>query len=82
MNLKLHVWRQKGPEDKGQFETYEANNILEDMSFLEMLDVVNERLESEGREPIAFESDSVFLFEGILAMQRKFVESQTNFGIS
>ena len=57
MNLKLHVWRQNGAKDKGHFETYEANDVLEDMSFLEMLDVVNERLESEGKEPIAFESD-------------------------
>ena len=57
MNLKLHVWRQDGPQDKGHFETYDANDVLEDMSFLEMLDVVNERLESEGKAPIAFESD-------------------------
>ena len=57
MNLKLHVWRQKGPQDKGHFETYEANDVLEDMSFLEMLDVVNDGLEAEGKEPIAFESD-------------------------
>ena len=40
MNLKLHVWRQNGPDDDGHFETYDANDVLEDMSFLEMLDVV------------------------------------------
>ena len=57
MNLKLHVWRQDGPQDKGHFETYDATDVLEDMSFLEMLDVVNDRLEAEGKEPIAFESD-------------------------
>ncbi len=57
MNLKLHVWRQKNPDAKGQFETYEAKDVLEDMSFLEMLDVVNDKLEAEGKEPIAFESD-------------------------
>ena len=57
MNLKLHVWRQDGPRDSGHFETYDAADVLEDMSFLEMLDVVNERLEGEGKEPIAFESD-------------------------
>ena len=34
MNLKLHVWRQNGPEDGGRFETYDANDVLEDMSFL------------------------------------------------
>ena len=57
MNLKLNVWRQDGPSDKGHFETYDATDVLEDMSFLEMLDVVNDRLEAEGKEPIAFESD-------------------------
>ena len=57
MNLKLHVWRQNRPDDKGHFETYEANDVLEDMSFLEMLDVVNDGLEAAGKEPIAFESD-------------------------
>jgi succinate dehydrogenase / fumarate reductase iron-sulfur subunit len=57
MNLKLHVWRQNSPDEKGHFETYDAKDVLEDMSFLEMLDVVNDGLEAEGREPIAFESD-------------------------
>jgi succinate dehydrogenase / fumarate reductase iron-sulfur subunit len=57
MNLKLHVWRQKGPHTPGRFETYEANDVRPDMSFLEMLDQVNERLAVEGREPIAFEYD-------------------------
>jgi succinate dehydrogenase / fumarate reductase iron-sulfur subunit len=57
MNLKLHVWRQSGPDDKGAFVTYDATNVSEEMSFLEMLDVINEGLESEGQEPIAFESD-------------------------
>jgi hypothetical protein len=44
LNLKLHVWRQKGPNVEGQFVTYEAPGISTEMSFLEMLDVVNERL--------------------------------------
>ncbi len=57
LNLKLKVWRQKNSSSSGQFETYEANDISEDMSFLEMLDTVNEKLESEGKEPIAFEHD-------------------------
>ncbi len=57
MNLTLHVWRQKGPGDTGRFETYEATDVSEDMSFLEMLDVVNERLIAEGAEPIQFEHD-------------------------
>lgn len=57
MNLTLHVWRQSGPGDKGRFEDYRAENVSEHMSFLEMLDVVNERLTEEGREPIAFDHD-------------------------
>jgi succinate dehydrogenase / fumarate reductase iron-sulfur subunit len=57
INLKLKVWRQNGAKDKGRFETYTANNISTDMSFLELLDVVNENLALEGKEPIAFDSD-------------------------
>ncbi len=56
MKLKLHVWRQAGASVKGRFVTYETD-ASEHMSFLEMLDVVNEDLESQGQEPIAFDSD-------------------------
>jgi succinate dehydrogenase / fumarate reductase iron-sulfur subunit len=57
IDITLKVWRQKGPTDNGSFETYEAPGINTHMSFLEMLDVVNEKLESEGKEPIVFEHD-------------------------
>jgi succinate dehydrogenase / fumarate reductase iron-sulfur subunit len=57
MNLTLKVWRQKNASEPGQLVTYEAKNIIEDMSFLEMLDVVNEELMQKGEEPIAFDSD-------------------------
>jgi succinate dehydrogenase / fumarate reductase iron-sulfur subunit len=57
INLTLKVWRQKASEDKGRFETYLAECISTDMSFLEMLDVVNEKLILEGKDPIAFEHD-------------------------
>jgi succinate dehydrogenase / fumarate reductase iron-sulfur subunit len=57
MNLTLHVWRQPGPDAAGQFVTYRATNISEHMSFLEMLDVVNEELISKGDAPIAFDHD-------------------------
>jgi succinate dehydrogenase / fumarate reductase iron-sulfur subunit len=57
MNLKLRVWRQKGRGDKGRLETYEARNINPNMSFLEMLDVVNEELARRGVDPIAFDHD-------------------------
>jgi succinate dehydrogenase / fumarate reductase iron-sulfur subunit len=57
INLTLKVWRQGGPGVKGRLDTYHAENISTDMSFLEMLDVVNERLTLDGREPIAFDYD-------------------------
>lgn len=57
MHVTLHVWRQAGPTTPGTMETYDAPGISEEMSFLEMLDVVNERLHAQGREPIAFEHD-------------------------
>lgn len=57
MHLTLRVWRQDGPGAEGRFETYEATGIHQDMSFLEMLDLVNERLITGGREPIAFDHD-------------------------
>ena len=57
MRVTLQVWRQSGPDDAGRFETYPVDGINEHMSFLEMLDVLNERLTLQGRDPIAFESD-------------------------
>ena len=57
MNLTLHVWRQANAAAPGRMERYDAPNVSEDMSFLEMLDVVNEQLISDGKEPIAFEHD-------------------------
>jgi succinate dehydrogenase / fumarate reductase iron-sulfur subunit len=57
MNLALHVWRQAAPNAAGSFVTYTANDISPDMSFLEMLDVVNEGLVATGKEPIAFDHD-------------------------
>jgi succinate dehydrogenase / fumarate reductase iron-sulfur subunit len=57
MNLTLKVWRQKNAAAPGRFETYPAPDLIPDMSFLEMLDVVNERLIAEGGDPIAFDSD-------------------------
>lgn len=65
MNLTLKVWRQKSSSDEGRFETYPVENISSEMSFLEMFDVLNERLISEGKEPIAFDHDCR---EGICGM--------------
>src|SRR5690242_4298813 len=65
LNLTLKVWRQKSSDTEGQFVTYQANDISTDMSFLEMLDVVNEGLILRGEEPIAFDHDCR---EGICGM--------------
>jgi succinate dehydrogenase / fumarate reductase iron-sulfur subunit len=65
MKIILHVWRQKNAADKGRMARYEAPNVSEHMSFLEMLDVVNEDLLAKGEEPIAFDHDCR---EGICGM--------------
>lgn len=65
LSLTLNVWRQRDAEDAGAFETYRLDGISPDMSFLEMLDVLNEKLNGEGREPIAFDHDCR---EGICGM--------------
>ncbi|GAB4339117.1 MAG: succinate dehydrogenase/fumarate reductase iron-sulfur subunit [Calditrichia bacterium] len=57
INLKLRVWRQKGPEQPGRLVDYELKDVHPDMSFLEMLDVLNEQLIKKGEEPVEFESD-------------------------
>jgi succinate dehydrogenase / fumarate reductase iron-sulfur subunit len=57
LNLTLKVWRQDSPSAAGRFETYEMQGISDEASFLEMLDILNERLISEGQEPITFDHD-------------------------
>jgi succinate dehydrogenase / fumarate reductase iron-sulfur subunit len=57
VKLTLHVWRQAGPNDAGKMERYDANDVSPDMSFLEMLDVLNEKLIENGQVPIAFDHD-------------------------
>ena len=57
MNLTLKVWRQKDAQSQGRLVSYQAGNLIRDMSFLEMLDQVNEELTAAGQEPIAFDSD-------------------------
>ncbi|GAA0378237.1 succinate dehydrogenase/fumarate reductase iron-sulfur subunit [Microbispora corallina] len=65
MNLTLKIWRQNGPADRGRMVTYRVEDVSPDMSFLEMLDVLNERLILEGDEPVAFDHDCR---EGICGM--------------
>jgi len=57
MKIHLNVWRQKNAQTNGKFETYDLDNISEDMSFLEMLDVLNEGLINDGKEPVVFDHD-------------------------
>ena len=65
INLTLKIWRQKDANAKGNLETFDMKDVSTDMSFLEMLDVLNDRLEREGKEPIAFDHDCR---EGICGM--------------
>ena len=65
MNLTLKIWRQNGPDDTGQFETYQIDEVSEDSSFLEMMDQLNEELLDQEIEPIAFDHDCR---EGICGM--------------
>ncbi|WP_163710603.1 succinate dehydrogenase/fumarate reductase iron-sulfur subunit [Mangrovibacterium lignilyticum] len=65
LNLTLKVWRQNGPKEKGRFETYKLENISTDSSFLEMMDILNEQLVGENKEPVAFDHDCR---EGICGM--------------
>ncbi len=73
MNLILKVWRQKNYKSKGKIVTYEINNISGDMSFLEMMDVLNGNLVSEGLEPVAFDHDCR---EGICGMCSMYINGE------
>lgn len=73
MNLTLKVWRQKNKNDKGGFQTYSVSGISSEMSFLEMFDVLNERLVHEGKEPIAFDHDCR---EGICGMCSMYINGR------
>jgi succinate dehydrogenase / fumarate reductase iron-sulfur subunit len=75
MNLTLKVWRQKNTKSSGKFETYTAKNVSPDMSFLEMLDVVNEDLIKGGKEPIAFDHDCR---EGICGMCSMYINGRAH----
>ncbi len=75
MNLTLKVWRQNGPKAQGAFAVYEAKDVSPDMSFLEMLDVVNEDLLERGLDPIAFDHDCR---EGICGMCSLTIDGQAH----
>jgi len=73
INLTLKVWRQKNSKVQGSFETYQVKDISIEMSFLEMFDVLNERLITEGREPVAFDHDCR---EGICGMCSMYINGK------
>ncbi|MBP6995983.1 MAG: succinate dehydrogenase/fumarate reductase iron-sulfur subunit [Phycicoccus sp.] len=75
MNLTLKIWRQDSPRARGELKTYQVEDISPDMSFLEMLDVLNERLNAAGEEPIAFDSDCR---EGICGMCGLMISGQAH----
>ena len=75
MNLTLKIWRQAGPNAQGELRTYQVSGISSDMSFLEMLDVLNEQLNEQGEEPVAFDSDCR---EGICGMCSLMINGQAH----
>lgn len=75
MNLTLKVWRQKDAKDKGGLETYQIKDVSEHSSFLEMLDMLNEQLINEGKEPVAFDHDCR---EGICGMCSLYINGEAH----
>ncbi len=73
MKITLKVWRQKNNQTKGQFETHQLEHVSEDMSFLEMFDVLNEQLITEGKDPIVFDHDCR---EGICGMCSMYINGR------
>ncbi len=75
MNITLKVWRQNGPNDKGRMETYPVAEVSPDMSFLEMMDVLNNRLITDGKDPVAFDHDCR---EGICGMCSMYINGEAH----
>ncbi|WP_248724942.1 succinate dehydrogenase/fumarate reductase iron-sulfur subunit [Seonamhaeicola sp. ML3] len=75
MNLTLKIWRQKDAQSKGKMETYKVDDISEHMSFLEMMDVLNEQLIAQGDEPVAFDHDCR---EGICGMCSLYINGEAH----
>ncbi len=75
LNLTLKVWRQNGPKDRGRMETYTLNEVSTDSSFLEMMDLLNNQLIEEGKEPVAFDHDCR---EGICGSCSMFINGEAH----
>ena len=75
MDLTLKIWRQKGPNDKGHIETYPVSGVSPDMSFLEMMDMLNDQIIRDGGDPVAFDHDCR---EGICGMCSMFINGEAH----
>ena len=75
MNFKLKIWRQKNVREQGRFETYSVEDIASDTSFLEMLDILNDKLIREGGSPVAFDHDCR---EGICGMCSLYINGEAH----
>lgn len=75
INIKLKIWRQRGPKEAGKFETYQLNQVPQGASFLEMLDILNEQLMAAGNEPVVFDHDCR---EGICGMCSLFINGEAH----
>ena len=75
INITVRVWRQKGPREKGRFETYSLKEVSQSASFLEMLDLLNEQLVAEGKEPVVYDHDCR---EGICGMCSLFINGEAH----
>ena len=75
MNLTLKIWRQAGPDAKGSMETYPVSDISPDMSFLEVIDVLNDQLVRDGKDPVAFDHDCR---EGICGMCSMYINGEAH----
>ena len=75
LNLRLKIWRQKSHKDRGNFKTYDIDGLNTHMSFLEMMDVLNEQLVNQGEEPVSFDHDCR---EGICGMCSMVINGQAH----
>ena len=75
MRIRLHIWRQGSRQDKGRMEAYDLDGVVPDMSFLEMMDHLNEKLTAEGQEPVAFDHDCR---EGVCGMCSMVIDGQAH----
>ena len=79
INIKVKVWRQRGPREKGHFETYALKDVPQSASFLEMIDILNEQLIAEDKEPVIYDHDCR---EGICGMCSMYIDGHPHGPVS